>query len=354
MNIKIGILALLVAIGTVIFLASKSITREVCVQNYVSANGKVAETGTYLCFEGGKIDREVGSYDLLGSKEKVVLELIRGANNPESLISANRVDLSNVKPGKEKEYVKAIYEMWAEIENKHFLFYADHDDFRKFVLSGKHKEKSLLLQIELTKEGEKLRAIRSKNDFSKMLARWHVQGADFPKDELQLSFLSQLFVYALYDKLCPDDNYCVYYRGFDYADIGSNLEAVSVWNKFLSGFAGGNASEMLDVIDSGSLKRLRVDTEMTSVPKAVDSLGKWFFGQRPIAFLYGENFLICYIAKETEGKSVRDSYLDGEGFPVLFYKDSETSNYKAIELNRVNVLKEFFRKADFENRIMRN
>jgi len=347
MKKKIIIPLVFSVVCVVLFVAARTVADTVCVQNLVSVNGKAKQTGIYLCFDGGRIDKAVDEYGWFYSREKSILELMMLAGDPDTIILENKVDLSGIDSDKASAYIKAINDMWGEVESKRFLFYADHDELRKFVLSGVYKGERLLLQAEITQEDNRLRVIRSNNTFSKLLAHWHVYASQFPDDELQLSFLDRLVVLFKYNKLCPDDNYCVFYKRFNFSDQEGNALGVKVWGEFLSRLTSGKVSELLHAMDSGSMKNIGLGPQMTEVPKPVESMVEWLREKRPIAFLYGDRFLIAFVADNAQKESTKVSYSRGGAIPIYFYEDDETREYMAIELNKINVMHEFFRQADF-------
>ncbi len=347
MKKKVIIVSIFFVVCTALFIAVRSVDGKVCLQNLVSVNGKAKKTGIYLCFDGGRIDKDIDRYGSLSSREKSVLELIELTSEPETLISKNKVDLSGIETGNASVYIKALHDMWGEISNQRFLFYADHNRLRKFVFSATHRGKRLLIQVEKTLNDNRLRVIRSSNEFSKLLAHWHVYASQFSDDELQLPFWDRLLVFVKYKKVCPDDNYCVFYKKFEFADKDDNSLGMGVWNDFVSRLASDKVSKLLGAMDSGSKKNLGLDLLMTEIPNSVAAFTKWLGAKEPVAFLYGDGFLISFIVENAQKENIKNSYLKGGALPIFFFEDDKTNEYIATELNKINILHKFFKKVDF-------
>lgn len=347
---KISIVALLLTTITSATFMYRHYSSKVCIEPLVSYNQDAVGTGMFLCFSGKNIDKSIDDLGFFDSDIKLVFDLLDKTANYSSLINQGKIDLEGVETNQAMQYIKAIHNMWKEITEITILFSAKNGDLTKYIFSGNYRKQKLVFQVETSNSDEnivRLRVIRSKNEFSKLLARWHVHAGKVSDEMLRVGFWERVDIMLNQQNVCVDESYCLYFSKFEYQNSTVNDEVAHIWGEFLQAVSSGEKDKISGVMDELSAKNLGVLSTQGEMSSSYQSLFNWFSQLNPIASLHGENFFVLFVRlQESSDLNNIESYQNGEGSPIFFYKNNE-GKFSAIELNQVNTLTEFFKKTKF-------
>lgn len=336
------------AIGSTLWVVSW-VESKACVQNLVKYNAEPVETGTFTCFSGGYINKASDNLGALDTEEIRVLDFLVLTGTPSDLIAQDKVDLTGINKEQAPQYIKSMNSMWVDIKDKKFLFFASYDDVEKYIFSGVFKGQRITFQVEFVvseNAQHKLRLIRSKDQFSKLLARWHVYSSSFSDDQLYISFWDRLNTFLTYKKVCPASHYCFYYKNFNYYDTASDSNR-AVWDEFLSAIKSQKYNSVSKAMDANSLKNLGIANSEKILREASIPVVDWMSQLTPVAVLDSGPMLVFYVREPGSINGNEKSYNDGESAPLLFYRDPKEGRYVAIGMNKIDSFVEFLKSQRF-------
>lgn len=308
-NKKIGLLITVVVIVAGFF--TYRISDKVCVELLVGVNTAASPTGTYICFAGADIYQTLTQEGFFETRITELSDFVNKYFSNTSEIDDNEINTNGFSRDQITKTLSQMRQMWTQVENKKVLFTADHVDqekLRKYIVSGNYNDQRLLLQLEFSLLGDsihKLQVVRSRNMFSKLLARWHVLGAHFSDNDFRINYFEKLKILFTLDKVCHEQNFCFYYREFNL--INANIKSapgLSEWNELIEDIRSNNQDKILSKLDLKSQRNLGLDRNQNIDLLSKNSgrginFFKWMLEVTPVATLVGNELIVVFVTQDT-------------------------------------------------------